>query len=397
MTETYVIHITKKCNMDCFYCYEQDKKSEYTWEEIKQVIDNIFHSLKNDRAHIEFLGGEPMLRWDLVKQSYEYIMVNYPSSVTEFTITTNGTIVTDEIIEYLKNNKKLSMAISIDGTKYSNQLRYMKNYKCGYDVVVPNIKKLVEGKLDVQAHIVTHPFNVAWMKDNIEHLHNLGVKLIGIGTIEGTIIIDDVYCNVFKEQIEKISDYVLEHPDLGIDLFNWIKPKTDVRKYVKDLTGKVIFESYGRVKDDVTYSNNPNYVVEESESSPVSEMIYAIREYAYNFHRENKRRKKMSLKDHDENKKTIIDCVGKVGECQAVTDPVSGETSFNTILFPDFSNPKTEITNDYTAQLSEKINSHDEDCNGDCKCKDESTDMDTISAALIEIINRLDEIERAIK
>ena len=33
--ETYVIHVTKECNMNCLYCYEKDKTSTYTWEEVK--------------------------------------------------------------------------------------------------------------------------------------------------------------------------------------------------------------------------------------------------------------------------------------------------------------------------------------------------------------------------
>lgn len=41
MLERYVIHTTKICNMNCTYCYEQDKTSTYTWDEIKGVLDGI--------------------------------------------------------------------------------------------------------------------------------------------------------------------------------------------------------------------------------------------------------------------------------------------------------------------------------------------------------------------
>jgi len=378
MTETYVLHITKKCNMNCSYCYEQDKESEYTWEEIKDTIDNIF-SKTTEKAHIEFLGGEPMLRWDLVKKSFEYINTNYNKLLKYATITTNGTVLNDEIIEFLKNNE-LQYAISLDGTKYSNQLRFMKDYSCGYDVVVPNIVKLIENKISVNVHIVTHPYNIAWMFENIKHLYELGVRHIGIGTIQGTIIIDENYCNIFKQQIKLISDFVIKHPGLTIDLFDWIKPKTDIRTYVKDLSGKTIFESYGRLENDVTYSNNPNYIIVRCDKEDgISEMIYSIREYSYNFHKENK----MGL---IQQQGAIIDCVGKVGLCDLVTDPTTDKLYKNKILFPETSTDEA-ITKDYTEELKKDI------CSDSCKCKEDDNFQELVASALKQIILQLNDIQ----
>jgi len=94
--ETYVVHVTKQCNCRCVYCYEKDKYSTYTWEEVKELIDNIVKY--NRRFNIEFLGGEPLLAFDLIKKSVDYLESMNDIEVEQYVITTNGTILTDEMI-----------------------------------------------------------------------------------------------------------------------------------------------------------------------------------------------------------------------------------------------------------------------------------------------------------
>ena len=98
--ETYVIHVTKQCNMQCKYCYEEDKTSIYSWDEIKKFID-ILVSKSPDQFIVEFLGGEPLLAWDLIRQAYEYLESFPNKQIESYALTTNGTILTDEILDYL--------------------------------------------------------------------------------------------------------------------------------------------------------------------------------------------------------------------------------------------------------------------------------------------------------
>lgn len=283
MCEIYVIHVTKKCNMNCLYCYEKDKTSEYSWEEIKFTIDSIFKNIGNNKVLIEFLGGEPMLNWEGLKLAYLYMKENYIKNIISYAITTNGTIMNQEIADFLKNQKNLSFAISLDGNKFSNQLRIINDYN-SYDLVVKNIKFLQFNKIEnISVHMVTHMYNIACMSDNVEHLYKLGIKNIGIGTIESTMVIDSEYKNMFIREIMKVSNFINKYKDLNIDLFNGIKPKEDIRTYIKDHTGKLIFESYGRLKEDVTTKENSNWVVEKSFSDK-SDEIYNLREFAYNYH-----------------------------------------------------------------------------------------------------------------
>lgn len=284
--ERYVIHVTKECNCDCVYCYEQDKTSTYTWNEVKKLIDNIVSNRTSNEFGIEFLGGEPMLAWDLVKQAYEYLESLEEVNITDYGITTNGTVLTEEIVDYLSKNKKLTFAASMDGHVYSNQLRVFKDSrKNTHDKVIENLNVLREHGVDSSIHITAHLYNVAFLADSIDHLYKEGVRSIAVGTVETTMQIDDEYCDRFISELDTVSKKIIngDYPDLHIAQFEYVKPYEDVRSYIRDESGKVIAESYGRSGNDITHKDI--YEVQRcTDMTDVSEMIYNIRKTVYDNH-----------------------------------------------------------------------------------------------------------------
>lgn len=290
--EQYVIHVTHQCNMKCLYCYENDKTSSYTWNEVRNFIDNLIQYRTSDDFSIEFLGGEPVLAWDLIQKSYEYIESKYCRvvNVNNYTITTNGTIINEHILNYLKNNHKMHYAISLDGHKWANQLRIMKgSNNNSYDTVMETVRLLQENDLNVGVHIVVHPFNIGFLEDSIIHLYEKGIRSIGVGTIESTMKIDQAFADSFVKRLNNISLKVIsgELKDLGIDLFGWVKPKEDVRSYIKDENGKIIGESYGRSGDDVSKKDELYKIERHDEETEISNRIFNMRREVYLNHRKN--------------------------------------------------------------------------------------------------------------
>lgn len=288
--ETYVIHVTKECNCDCSYCYEDDKKSIYSWGEVRKLIDSIVAYRTSEEFAIEFLGGEPMMAWELIQKSYEYIEAIRDVNVVNYFITNNGTIMNEKIADYISKNRKMIYAVSLDGHKWANQLRVFKGEgKNTHDKVMENIKLLEKYGVSTSIHMVAHPYNVSMIRDSVDHLYKKGIRFIDVGTIEKTITIDEEYCDIFISELDKVSKSMVagEYPDLEIGLFSSLKPKSDVRSYIYDeKTGKTIGESYGRSGNDLTHSNE--YKVNRCEGkTEVSEMIYRIRETVYNQHKIN--------------------------------------------------------------------------------------------------------------
>ena len=282
MIETYVIHVTKECNCDCAYCYEQDKSSTYSWDEIKKLLDSILEYAP-DEFGIEFLGGEPMLRFDLIQK-----VIDYVPQAQWFGITTNGTIVTDELIDLLKSNKSVTWAASIDGHIVANMLRKDRAGHNTYDKVIENYHKLRQAGVDygqISYHMTIHPYNVGHLSDSVRHLYDLGLTHGAAGIVESTMELDDSFFDRYELEMQKVSRMIHEeHPDLSISELHTLKPREDVRHYIRDDSGKVIGESYGRSPGDITEQSLDGIYPQASGPSEASDRISDVREKVYQYH-----------------------------------------------------------------------------------------------------------------
>jgi uncharacterized protein len=248
--ETYIIHVTKKCNCNCVYCYEQDKTSEYNWYDTKKLIDNILDNNK-EKFYIEFLGGEPLLNFYLIRHCVEYIEKKTDQVVNYF-ITTNGTILSQEILAFVKSWKKIIVSISIDGTEFMNSLRVFKNGYNTHMAVVLNIKKLLPEINDrLFCHMTVHPYNVGFLYHGIRYLYNLGIRTITIGIIESTMSIGYEFCNRFIREMQVVSSDVKKYKDLYIDILEADETILDDKRHYIYSDGKIIAETYGRAENDI--------------------------------------------------------------------------------------------------------------------------------------------------
>lgn len=292
MAETYVVHVTKECNCCCKYCYEKDKISQYSWDEIKNLLDNFIKYHPTKEFTIEFLGGEPMIAFDKIKNTVEYIENRKDVNILSYCITTNGTIVHEELLELMKKYPKIRWAASMDGTPFMNSLRLFKTGENTHDSVIKNFHYLIENGIDqkrLNIHIVSHPFNIGYLSQGIKHLYDLGWRQIDIGTIESTITIGKEYCDRYISELKQISDDIKEgkYPGLIVGVLEGVKPRDDRRFYIRDKTGKVIGESYGRSGEDITSKNSETGYDAQNPGSPLGDLIQCIREIVFMYHQEN--------------------------------------------------------------------------------------------------------------
>lgn len=125
---TLVLQITQNCNLRCSYCpYSQssEKHRHHTnqnmsWETAKKAVDFYYDkSIDADTANISFYGGEPLLQFSLMKAVVAYSKKKFEGKKCVFSITTNATLLTKEIADFLITNE-FRLAISLDGDKESN-------------------------------------------------------------------------------------------------------------------------------------------------------------------------------------------------------------------------------------------------------------------------------------
>jgi uncharacterized protein len=146
--ENLVLQVTQACNLRCKYCaYSGDylNRPHGTLsmpEEIaKKAIDFfIAHSSETPRPAFGFYGGEPFLNFELIKILVPYISKKMQGKQYNFNITTNGTILNEEIINFLARYD-VSLMVSLDGPKEVHDLnRCYGSGRGSFDDVIKNIE-----------------------------------------------------------------------------------------------------------------------------------------------------------------------------------------------------------------------------------------------------------------
>jgi uncharacterized protein len=188
------LHVSHDCNLRCKYCFAStgDYKSGrklMSRDMAKKAVDYLVeNSGKRKNIEIDFFGGEPMLNLKTVKETVSYARGLEKSTGKSFyfTITTNGTLFTDESIKFINENMD-NVVISIDGRKeVHDAIRYDKFNKGTYDRIVPDAKKLVAGRKG-KSYFIRGTFtskNIDFSKD-VMHLAKLGFREISVEPVVG--------------------------------------------------------------------------------------------------------------------------------------------------------------------------------------------------------------------
>ncbi len=135
-----MLMITHACNLKCSYCYETHKQNAYmTIDLAKNIIlkeaEMIEHSDKFDEIQIDFMGGEPLMNFTLIKEIVEWLEKGAINVPWVCFASTNATLINDDIKDWLKKHKKyMILGISYDGTsKMQSQNRGTDNYEIDLD------------------------------------------------------------------------------------------------------------------------------------------------------------------------------------------------------------------------------------------------------------------------
>lgn len=142
------LQVTQQCNLRCKYCvysgdyYNREHKDiAMSRETALKAIDFLFsHSSALDEVDISFYGGEPLLRFELIRELVKYIERVGEGKKINYGMTTNGTVFTDPNLSFLEEYK-FNILISLDGPKnIHNANRVFKSNGQGtFDAVMQNL------------------------------------------------------------------------------------------------------------------------------------------------------------------------------------------------------------------------------------------------------------------
>ena len=90
--------VTHQCNLNCIYCYESSRDKQLAdAEKIKGIIAEYLNNEELEEVNIDFFGGEPWLKFDLIREVCEWVWDRKWKNKYIFYTTTNGTLVHGEI------------------------------------------------------------------------------------------------------------------------------------------------------------------------------------------------------------------------------------------------------------------------------------------------------------
>lgn len=236
------LHIAHDCNLACRYCFAEEgeyqgDRSLMSYEVGKKALDFLIQSSGSRRnLEVDFFGGEPLMNFQVVKDLVKYgrEQEKLHNKNFRFTLTTNGVLLNDDIIEFA-NQEMSNVVLSIDGRKeVHDHMRPARNNKGSYDLILPKFKQLAESRKQTNYYVrgtFTH-YNLDFSED-VKHLAELGFKQISVEPVvslpEEPYAIKEEDLPIIYEEYDKLARYMIEKKKEGND-FNFFH-------FMIDLTG----------------------------------------------------------------------------------------------------------------------------------------------------------------
>lgn len=221
-----VLFVSQDCNLECRYCLTRGRggiQKKHMSEKIAQAaVDLLFQESNNiENLIIGFYGGEPLLRFDLIKKVIPYAdrKAEELHKTIKYTITTNGTLLTDETIQFIAENK-VSATVSLDGSReIHDENRVFPDGSGSFSKVFPSYTRLKEKAGETTTLAIMSSFNVP-MKDIAQSLLDLGIPDIKIapavssaGELEIPVPGDGSRdsSDIYNRRFEELVRYFLEN------------------------------------------------------------------------------------------------------------------------------------------------------------------------------------------
>ncbi len=223
--QNIILPISGKCNLRCTYCFAQNKGDfgfgDITPENCRIIIDYIMEHASNEMpCKINFFGGEPMLRMDTIDAVLNYVSEKYGDKKVEYGITTNGTLFTDDNIEYFKNHN-IGILYSYDGPEEFTTHRVFPNGKLSNDLVLKNIHKVKDAGLKIQLR-ATISSDCKCMWKIYDYFENIGIPFAAVLAYKSRNVnetcVYDKRLESFRKQYEDLMNYYIRRINEGLPI-----------------------------------------------------------------------------------------------------------------------------------------------------------------------------------
>lgn len=227
-TKALCLNIAHDCNIRCGYCFASTGdyhggRKLMPFAVASKAIDFLLDtSGARKRLEVDFFGGEPLMNFDVVKQTVLYAREKekeYGKRIG-FTMTTNGTLLDKEVEEFINENMD-NIVLSIDGRKQVNdRMRKFVDGSGTYESIMPRLKSFVASRGDKSYYIRgTFTANNLDFCNDVLHLAEEGFKEISIEPVvaekEKGYALKEEHLPTIYQEYEKLARKYIEYGENG--------------------------------------------------------------------------------------------------------------------------------------------------------------------------------------
>ena len=211
------IILSYACNMQCKYCSAvfHDDKDQIDLDTLKEFIVSILkkNNSSENRIHIRFYGGEPLLSYDIIRDIVLFLKHTHYNFA--FSLSTNGTLFDQQKLKFLFDNN-FFITISLDGPPHINdKYRVFKDGTSTSQTILTGINKIMQTypdwmKTNISINSVVIPDisilkrqefikSLGVRKVDFIHLDSMGIVLLGLDV--------NIYREYYQEQMHILLNY----------------------------------------------------------------------------------------------------------------------------------------------------------------------------------------------
>lgn len=227
------IEVTEGCNLNCSFCARD--ASNIKFENIKVEKYKIFLDLLTELEKppaIAFTGGEPLMH-----PEFKILIEETIKRKLKFSITTNGTIINEDILEICKNTNYFKhFIVSIDSCnkEIHNQIRGNSN---AYQKTMQFLKKIKLEHIDFCINMTVDVQNYKDVSETIKFAKEIGAKDISVATVKPS---GRGESTLNQNELDYIAKQIIKNQNLIDDKFKlWATEVTfflyDIQNYLDEI------------------------------------------------------------------------------------------------------------------------------------------------------------------
>jgi radical SAM protein with 4Fe4S-binding SPASM domain len=159
------------------------------------------------KYYLNFYGGEPLLSFDIIKKTVSFLKTKNKElhKRAHFTITTNGSLLSEEMISFFNKNR-FSMVLSFDGLVHNRQRK-----KGSSGRIVGFIKELIRNSnIDLEINSTFTPTTVERLAESIKFIIDLNVSNIRL-SLSTMKIWDQASLEMLRKEMAKLRKVIINH------------------------------------------------------------------------------------------------------------------------------------------------------------------------------------------